>query len=89
MDVGRVVVIAGRCQLTWLRGPPRKLVRGSDDLWVARPMDVWKLWLVDTVTAFEYGRMAFELKTIGRSIGQNGIVMPRLPNPWGTRPSSR
>jgi tRNA(fMet)-specific endonuclease VapC len=34
---------------------------------------VWKLWLVDTETAFEYGRLAFELKKLGRPIGQNDI----------------
>jgi tRNA(fMet)-specific endonuclease VapC len=36
-------------------------------------LDVWKLWLVDTETAFEYGRLAFELKKTGRAIGQNDI----------------
>jgi tRNA(fMet)-specific endonuclease VapC len=36
-------------------------------------LDVWKLWLVDTETAFEYGRLAFELKKAGRPIGQNDI----------------
>ena len=34
---------------------------------------VWNLWLVDPATAFEYGRIAFALKTIGRPMGQNDI----------------
>jgi tRNA(fMet)-specific endonuclease VapC len=34
---------------------------------------VWKLWLPDTETAFEYGRIAFELKKLGRPNGQNDI----------------
>jgi tRNA(fMet)-specific endonuclease VapC len=37
--------------------------------------DAWKLWLVDTAAAFEYGRLAIELKTIGRPIRQNGIMI--------------
>jgi tRNA(fMet)-specific endonuclease VapC len=36
-------------------------------------LDVWKLWFADTQAAFEYGRLAFELKTVGRPIGQNDI----------------
>ena len=42
------------------------------------PLDAWKLWLVDTAAAFEYGRLAFELKTIGRPIGQNDIVIAAI-----------
>jgi tRNA(fMet)-specific endonuclease VapC len=42
-------------------------------------LDVWKLWLVDTETAFEYGRLAFELKKLGRPIGQNDAGSRRLP----------
>ncbi|MBI3823826.1 MAG: type II toxin-antitoxin system VapC family toxin [Planctomycetes bacterium] len=36
-------------------------------------LSVWKLWLPDTETAFEYGRIALELKKLGRPIGQNDI----------------
>jgi tRNA(fMet)-specific endonuclease VapC len=36
-------------------------------------LTAWKLWLVDPDTAFEYGRIAFELKKMGRPIGQNDI----------------
>jgi tRNA(fMet)-specific endonuclease VapC len=36
-------------------------------------LGVWKLWLVDTDTAFEYGRIAFELKKLGRPMGHNDI----------------
>jgi tRNA(fMet)-specific endonuclease VapC len=38
-------------------------------------LGVWKLWLVETAAAFEYGRIAFELKRIGRPIGQNDIAI--------------
>jgi tRNA(fMet)-specific endonuclease VapC len=31
-------------------------------------LGVWKLWLVDAETAFEYGRIAFDLKRLGRLI---------------------
>ena len=41
-------------------------------------LDVWKLWLVDTSAAFEYGRLAFELKTIGRPMGQNDIMIAAI-----------
>jgi tRNA(fMet)-specific endonuclease VapC len=34
---------------------------------------VWKLWLADIDTTFEYGRIAFQLKKLGRPIGQNDI----------------
>ncbi len=37
-----------------------------------------KLWLVDTVAAFEYGRLAFELKTIGRPMGQHDIMIAAI-----------
>ena len=41
-------------------------------------LDVWKLWLPDTATAFEYGRLAFELKNIGRAMGQNDIMIAAI-----------
>jgi tRNA(fMet)-specific endonuclease VapC len=33
---------------------------------------------VDADAAFEYGRLAFELKTIGRPIGQNDIMIAAI-----------
>ena len=39
--------------------------RDRNILRLRQALDVWKLWLVDTATAFEYGRIAFELKTMG------------------------
>jgi len=38
-------------------------------------LDVWRLWLVDAAVAFEYGRIAFELKTIGRPMGQIDVMI--------------
>lgn len=42
---------------------------------IRQALDVWKLWLVDVDAAFEYGRIAFELKKIGRPMGQNDIMI--------------
>ncbi|MBX9679206.1 MAG: type II toxin-antitoxin system VapC family toxin [Gemmataceae bacterium] len=36
-------------------------------------LQVWKLWLPSADTSFEYGRIAFELKKLGRPIGHNDI----------------
>jgi len=41
-------------------------------------LDVWKLWLVDTAALFEYGRLAFELRKIGRQIGQNDTMIAAI-----------
>ncbi|MBS0266325.1 MAG: PIN domain-containing protein [Planctomycetes bacterium] len=51
-------------------GSPR---REQNLLRLRQAMDVWNLWLVDAQTAFEYGRLAFALKSRGRPIGQNDI----------------
>jgi hypothetical protein len=38
-----------------------------------------KRFILDTgIAAFEYGRLAFELKTIGRPIGQNDIMIAAI-----------
>jgi tRNA(fMet)-specific endonuclease VapC len=47
-------------------------------------LDVWKLWLVDTEVAFEYGRIAFELKKLGRPIGQNDIWIAAIARTLGS-----
>jgi tRNA(fMet)-specific endonuclease VapC len=39
---------------------------------------VWRLWLADTAAGFEYGRLAFELRTIGRPMGQNDIMIAAI-----------
>lgn len=41
-------------------------------------LNVWKVWLADVAASFEYGRIAFELKTIGRPIGQNDITIAAI-----------
>ncbi len=38
----------------------------------------WKLWFMDTGAAFEYARIAFELKKIGRTVGQNDISIAAI-----------
>ena len=47
--------------------------RDRNILRLRQALAVWNLWLVDPATAFEYGRIAFALKTIGRPMGQNDI----------------
>lgn len=41
-------------------------------------LGVWKVWLADLAAEFEYGRIAFELKTLGRPIGQNDITIAAI-----------
>jgi tRNA(fMet)-specific endonuclease VapC len=43
-----------------------------------RALDIWKLWLPDVKALFEYGRLAFTLKTAGRPIGQNDIMIAAI-----------
>jgi tRNA(fMet)-specific endonuclease VapC len=38
----------------------------------------WKLWLVTEEVGFEYGRIAIELRRIGRMIGQNNIMIAAI-----------
>ncbi len=38
----------------------------------------WKLWLVTEEVAFEYGRVAIELRRIGRMIGQNDLMIAAI-----------
>jgi tRNA(fMet)-specific endonuclease VapC len=52
--------------------------RDRNLLRLRRAMDVWKLWLADAGAAFEYGRISFELKKIGRPIGQNDIMIAAI-----------
>jgi tRNA(fMet)-specific endonuclease VapC len=46
-------------------------------------LEVWKLWLADTETAFQYGRIALELKMLGRPIGQNDIMIAAIARTLG------
>lgn len=39
---------------------------------------VWKVWLADLSAEFEYGRIAYELKTLGRPIGQYDITIAAI-----------
>jgi len=41
-------------------------------------LDVWKLWLPDANSCFEYSRIAFVLKSAGRPIGQNDIMIAAI-----------
>jgi tRNA(fMet)-specific endonuclease VapC len=41
-------------------------------------LDVWRLWLPDAKASFEYGRIAFALKAVGRPIGQNDIMIAAI-----------
>lgn len=52
--------------------------RDRNLLRIRQALDVWKLWFVDTASAFEYGRLAFELKMMGRAMGQNDIAIAAI-----------
>ena len=43
-----------------------------------KALNVWKLWHADTTALFEYGRLAFELKSAGRPIGQNDLTIAAI-----------
>lgn len=45
---------------------------------IRQAMSAWKVWLLDIDSAFEYGRIAFQLKQIGRPIGQNDITIAAI-----------
>jgi tRNA(fMet)-specific endonuclease VapC len=49
----------------------------------ATGIDAWKLWLPDARALFEYGRIAFALKTGGRPIGQNDIMIAAIARTLG------
>ena len=38
----------------------------------------WRLWPVTEVAAFEYGRIAAELRRLGRPIGQNDMMIAAI-----------
>lgn len=46
-------------------------------------MASWKLWLVTEEVAFEYGRVAIELRRIGRVIGQNDMMIAAIARTAG------
>ena len=52
--------------------------RDRNLLQLRQALDIWTLWFMDTAAAFEYGRIAFELRTIGRPIGQNDITIAAI-----------
>lgn len=39
---------------------------------------VWRVWLATMEVSFEYGRLAFELRRIGRALGQNDITIAAI-----------
>ena len=55
-------------------GPNRD--RSMQRLHLALP--AWKLWPVTEEAAFEYGRIASELRRIGRPIGQNDMMIAAI-----------
>jgi tRNA(fMet)-specific endonuclease VapC len=40
-----------------------------------RALDSWRLWPITEAAAFEYGRIAAELRRLGRPIGQNDMMI--------------
>ncbi len=43
----------------------------------------WKLWLVTEEAALEYGRVAIELRRLGRPIGQNDMMIAAIARTIG------
>src|ERR1700722_13899964 len=75
------IAAPGRAELAFrAEGSPQ---RDRNILRLRQALDAWKLWLVDTAAAFEYGRIAFELKTIGRPMGQNDIMIAAIARSLG------
>lgn len=56
-------------------GSPR---REQNLLRLREALDVWKVWLADISAEFEYGRLAHEMKIIGRPIGQNDLTIAAI-----------
>lgn len=50
---------------------------------LTQALDIWKLWLADAQALFEYGRIAFALKSAGRPIGQNDIMIAAIARTIG------
>lgn len=48
-----------------------------------RALAAWKLWLVTEEVAFEYGRVAIELRRMGRPIGQNDMMIAAIARTIG------
>jgi len=46
-------------------------------------LKTWNLWLVTEEAAFEYGKIAIELRLIGRPIGQNDIMIAAIARSLG------
>jgi len=44
----------------------------------------WRLWPVTEAAAFEYGRIAAELRRIGRPIGQNDMMIAAIAQTLGS-----
>lgn len=43
----------------------------------------WRVWLATVEVEFEYGRLAFELKRVGRALGQNDITVAAIARTLG------
>lgn len=52
--------------------------RDRNLLRLRQALDMWKVWLADIAAEYEYGRIAFVLKTMGRPIGQNDITIAAI-----------
>ncbi len=52
--------------------------RDKNILRLRQALGLWRLWLMDVEGAFEYGRIAFELRRRGRPMGQNDITIAAI-----------
>lgn len=77
--VGIAAPILGELAFRAYGSPKRELNLSR----LRQAIDVWKVWLADVEAQFEYGRIAFELKKIGRPIGQNDIAIAAIASSLG------
>ena len=75
---GNRVGIAAPVLAEWAFRAEGSPFRDRNILSLRPALEVWNLWLVDTAAAFEYGRIAFELKNIDRPMGQNDIMIDAI-----------
>jgi tRNA(fMet)-specific endonuclease VapC len=50
---------------------------------IHQALESWKLWFMDSDSAFEYANIAFELKILGRPVGQNDLTIAAIARALG------
>ncbi len=50
-----------------------------------KSLDVWAVWFADISAELEYGRIAFQMRVMGRTIGQNDTTIAAIAFAQGTQ----